>query len=136
MKKTIRMKMIIRLISLLALLLSVGLAVACDDNTPEPTPSPDVLTISPTELPEATTGQPYQAAITVTGNRTPVGYIGIESGTLPAGLEIQYQQIENTAVIEGTPEEAGTFNFTVDTWCMGTNQPGQTAHKDYELVVK
>lgn len=134
--KNTRVEMIMRLISLLVLLLFVGLAVACSDNTPEPTPSPDVLTISPSELPEATTGQPYQATIIVTGNRTPVGYIGTESGALPLGLEIQYQQIENTAVIKGTPEEVGTFNFTVDTWCMGTNQPGQTAHKDYELVVK
>ena len=130
------MGVVIRLISLLALLLSAGLAAACSDNTPEPTSSPNVLTISPAELPEATTGQPYQATITVTGNRTPVGHIGIESGALPTGLEIQYKQIENTAVIEGTPQKAGTFKFTVGTWCMGTNQPGQTAHQDYELVVK
>lgn len=134
--KNARVEMIMRLISLSALLLSAGLAIACDDNTPEPTPSPNVLTISPPELPGATAGQPYQTTITVTGNRTPVGYIGIESGALPTGLEIRYQQIENTAVIEGTPQEAGTFMFTIGTWCMGTNQPGQTAHEDYELVIK
>lgn len=94
------------------------------------------LTISPDKLPQATAGQPYQATITVTGNKTPVGFIGIESGALPAGLEIHYKQIENTATIEGMPQATGTFKFTINTWCMGTNQPGQTALKDYELVVK
>lgn len=119
-----------------ALLLASGLLAACSDNTPEPTLAPNVLTISPASLPEAIAGQPYTATITVTGNRTPVGYIGVESGALPTGLEIRYKQIENTALIEGTPQKAGSFKFTVNTWCMGTNSPGQTRRINYELVVK
>jgi len=138
MEKTIAVRVLSRLVPLLALILLAGFLIACDGAPSEPTtPSGNVLTFSPLKLPEAVAGQPYQATITVTGNRTPVGYIGIEGGELPAGLEMLYKHpVENTAVISGTPQKAGTFKFTVNTWCMGTNNPGQAGRREYELIVK
>ncbi len=114
-------------LSLLALLqLSVLWLSACGNNP---------LTFAPDKLPQATSGQPFQTTITVSGNKTPVGYIGVSSGALPTGLTINYEKGNNTALISGTPMQKGTFIFTIDTWCMGTNKTGQSGHQDYELVV-
>jgi hypothetical protein len=108
-------------------ILIVSLATACGSNP---------LTFSPAQLPEAAVGQDYQVSITINGNNTPVGQIGVDSGTLPAGLNITYERGQSSALISGKPQSAGRFNFTISAWCMGTNQAGQAGHIDYTLVVK
>lgn len=95
-----------------------------------------LLTFSPAQLPEATAGQNYQVSITITGNKTPVGQIGVDNGTLPAGLNLTYERGQSSANISGKPQSAGKFNFSIGAWCMGTNKGGQTGHIDYILVVK
>ncbi len=94
------------------------------------------LSFSPAQLPEAAVGQNYRVMITITGNKTPVGKIGMDSGTLPAGLNITYERGQSSAVISGTPQSSGKYNFTVGAWCMGTNRAGQAGHIDYTLIVK
>jgi len=94
------------------------------------------LNFSPSQLSTAAVGQSYQATIAVTGNKTPVGQIGIDSGTLPAGLNITYERGQSSATLSGTPQSAGTYKFSIVALCMGTNKGGQTGHIDYTLVVK
>ncbi len=115
-----------------AVLLLFALAVAvsglaCTD---------DALTFAPDTLSPAMVGQPYEARLTISGNRTPVGSMSLESGALPPGLALDYAQIQSFATISGTPRQAGMFRFTIAAWCMGTNQPGQTGRRDYELTVR
>jgi hypothetical protein len=115
--------------SLALFILLLGLSVlAC---VPRP-----ALAFSPSQMPEAQTGQAYQVAIGVSGNETPVGDMSVAEGSLPAGLTLAYERGSSTATISGTPQEAGQFAFTVSAWCLGTNQAGQAGHQAYTLVVK
>lgn len=43
---------------------------------------------------------------------------------------------ENAAKIVGIPQQRGTFSFTLDVWCFGTNLPGQSGNKAYTIVVE
>jgi hypothetical protein len=87
-------------------------------------------------LPEAEAGVPYEATISISQNRTPVGGISLSEGTLPPGLELVYTQAENTGIITGTPTQDGTFAFTISVWCFGTQESGQTGDKQYTIVVE
>jgi hypothetical protein len=109
--------------------------------TPTPVPLPThglrtPLLFSPLELPEAHVGQPYEVTITVSGNETPLGSISVNDAELPLGLTLRYEEDEYIAIIEGVPEKAGEFEFTVSAWCLGTNVNGQTGEKRYLLLVK
>ena len=75
-------------------------------------PAPTLGTLS------VTTGQvgaSFSATIQATGGTTPYTY-SITSGALPAGLDFSPKAPTSTAgamTISGTPQAAGTFNFTV-----------------------
>jgi hypothetical protein len=94
------------------------------------------LAFSPTELPEAQVGQPYEVTIAISGNHTPVFLISVDSEELPPGLTLRYEENASTAQIEGVPEKAGSFEFTVRALCYGTNVSGQTGERRYTLLVK
>ncbi len=94
------------------------------------------LVFQPETLPAAQAGVPYDARILITGNATPAGEFSISDGALPSGLSLEMLKGENAARIFGTPKEAGSFKFKVFVWCYGTNVSGQTAEKEYVLVVK
>lgn len=111
----------------LALLFIVVLACSC-------TSAP--LAFSPTELPEAQVGQPYEVTIAISGNHTPVFLISVEGEELPPGLTLHYEANASTAEIKGIPEQAGEFDFTVRASCYGTNVSGQTGERRYRLLVK
>ncbi|HEX6291400.1 MAG TPA: Ig domain-containing protein [Herpetosiphonaceae bacterium] len=118
-----------RVLSLILLVLAGLVLTACGDTRP-------ALTFSPDALPAARVGQPYTATITVSGNVTPVGGAGVEPGSLPPGLVLQHRNEDDQIEITGTPEASGTFTFTIDVWCYGTNQSGQTGERSYTLVVE
>ena len=94
------------------------------------------LVFSPADLPPAQAGQAYSATISISHNETPVGDMYVDSGALPAGLALVFDETSRTAQISGTPSQAGTFKFTVGAWCFGTNVSGQTGQHEYELVVQ
>ena len=102
---------------------------------PEASCSNNPLTFTPAAFPSATLYQPYQATLTITGEKTPVGYIGISSGALPDGLKISYEQGSDSATVSGDPTLLGTFSFTINAWCMGTNSQGQNTSKKYVIEV-
>src|ERR1035437_3284667 len=100
------------------------------------TPRP-ALQFSPATLADAQVGSPYAATITVSQAATPVAGASVQDGALPAGLVLALAKSpDNTIEISGTPTVAGTFSFTIEVWCYGTNVGGQTATQEYALVVK
>jgi len=100
-----------------------------------PTSGPLAFEPASLSLPEAKAGAAYETRIQITQNTTPVGDISISNGALPAGLEFEFIDGEDAALIHGTPQEAGTFTFTISVWCFGTQVSGQSGEKDYELKV-
>ncbi|MGB8215636.1 MAG: Ig domain-containing protein [Anaerolineales bacterium] len=98
------------------------------------TPRP-ALVFTPDQMPEARVGQPYHAEILISGNVTPVGNYSISAGALPPGLALVMDQQLRIGRISGTPTQPGTYSFTVNVWCYGTNISGQTGEKQYTLVV-
>lgn len=96
------------------------------------------LQFVPNQLPEGKLGQAYNAEILIQQEKTPVGEISIKTGQLPKGLNFSYhkEKRENFAVIQGTPEERGTFPITLNAWCYGTNFAGQQGEQSYELLIK
>ena len=100
------------------------------------TPSTISLKIEPKSLPNAQTGVEYEVEIRVSDNVTPVNNVSISSGTLPAGLELVFVDHVNGAKISGIPKETGTFTFTVSISCFSTMVIGQSAEKEYTIVVE
>jgi hypothetical protein len=100
------------------------------------TPVLTPLKIEPDSMPNAQTGVEYEVEIRVSDNVTPVDNVSISSGTLPMGLELVFVDGVNGAKISGVPEETGTFTFTVSVSCFSTMVVGQTAQKEYVIVVE
>lgn len=108
------------------------------------TPTPDYifepvttpLKIEPESLPNAQTGVDYEVEILVSDNVTPISSVIISNGALPAGLELVFVDGEDSATISGTPEEPGTYTFTVFISCFGTMVGGQTGDKEYTIIVE
>jgi hypothetical protein len=97
---------------------------------------PDPSTGSGQALPNAQTGVEYEAEIRVSDNVTPVFSMTVSDGTLPAGLELIYEDGVDGATIRGVPEEAGTFTFTISAACFGTMVSGQVGEKEYVIAVE
>ena len=105
-----------------------------------PTPVPDNgetgnLHFEPVQLPNAQISQEYAVTITITGGSTPVGDVFLEEGNLPAGLTLVQVTREDKAILSGTPTQAGTFQFTIGAWCLGTQFAGDQGSKKYTIVV-
>jgi Putative Ig domain len=77
------------------------------------------LKFSPDELYPVTLYQNYQQTISVSGNSTPVSFIGVTKGALPDGLVLAYDPGSSSAVISGEPTNLGRFTFTVTARCEG-----------------
>jgi hypothetical protein len=88
------------------------------------TPTIRALTITTASLPNGTVETAYSQTVTATGT-TPITW-SIDSGSLPAGLNIA----SATGVISGTPTTAGTSPFTVK----ATNAAGN-ATKLFSIVI-
>jgi len=100
------------------------------------TPVLTPLKIEPDSMPNAQTGVEYEVEIRVSDNVTPVDNVSISSGTLPAGLELVFVDGVDGAKISGVPEETGTFTFTVSVSCFSTMVVGQSAEREYVIVVE
>jgi len=111
-----------------------GLAVFLSTTFCIITPRP-ALQFLPEKLPDARVGQSFKVEIVISGNVTPVGNYSISAGALPPGLDLIWDEQNRTGKLTGIPAQAGTYQFTVSVWCLGTNVGGQTGDKRYSLVV-
>jgi hypothetical protein len=94
------------------------------------------LKFEPDTLPDAQIGALYETEIHVSQNDTAVAHFQVINGALPAGLKLIEGEEANTAKINGTPEEAGTFTFTVSVWCYPQRfHQGQSGEMEYKIVV-
>ena len=114
---------------ILAMLVLIAAVSACYSDRPP-------LIFSPDEVPGASVGEAYEVAINVSDNVTPVWYMAIAEGELPAGLEFIFEVGSDSALIRGTPEMAGEFHFTVSVSCYATSRDGQTGEHAYVIVVE
>ena len=98
------------------------------------TPRP-ALQFMPNKLPDAKVRQAYKVELVISGNVTPVGDISVSDGALPPGVELVFNEQLRTAMVAGMPSQTGSYQFTVNAYCLGTNVSGQTGDKQYTLVV-
>lgn len=86
-----------------------AIALSGDNRTgtppPPPPPPPDPLVIATTSLPDGLVGTAYSAQLLASGGAPP--YTWSASAGLPAGLALSA-----SGVVSGTPESAGTFQWT------------------------
>lgn len=121
----------------------ITLACSLSGARSQPTAEPDYifeevttpLVFDPATLPNGQVGVDYEVEIFVSDNVTPLNSVDVSDGALPAGLELVFVDGEDSAKISGTPQEAGTFTFTVFVSCKGTMVGGQTAEMEYQIVV-
>jgi hypothetical protein len=83
------------------------------------------ITLSPTTLPNAVVGIPYNQTVIASGGTAPYAYS--LSGTLPNGLSLN----PVTGAITGTPTATGTFNFTIT----ATDNAGCPGNRPYVIVI-
>lgn len=93
------------------------------------------LIIFPDKLPNAHIGEMYHVEIQLTNAKTPPFYFYVVEENLPKGLEFKWEDRKPLAILEGTPEESGTFTITLSVGCLGTNISGQIGSKEYVLII-
>jgi hypothetical protein len=84
-----------------------------------------IMFVTPSPLPAATLGVPYNQFIVVTADTPPTTYT-LDSGALPAGLTL-----ETAGVLHGTPTATGTFQFVIRV----RDQAQITTTQAYQLTV-
>jgi hypothetical protein len=82
---------------------------------------PEGLIISTQELPVATSGMSYSAALSGSGGTAPYSW-SISLGVLPSGMQLD----RSSGVISGTTSQAGPFSFTASLKDAASNQTAQS----------
>jgi hypothetical protein len=67
-----------------------------------------IITVNPATLPNGSVGTPYSQFVSASGGTAPYTFT-VSSGALPGGLALN----SATGLIDGTPDTAGTFNFSI-----------------------
>lgn len=94
------------------------------------------LRFSPEQLPNGRVGEVYRVEIQPTNAQTPVFSFWIPPEDLPEGLTFTWDYGMPAGILEGIPEEAGTFTLNVSAMCQGTNISGQTGNITYTLKIE
>ncbi len=90
------------------------------------TPTCPAVALSPASLAGGTLSLTYSQTVTASGGTAPYTY-ALSSGTLPSGVTLN----ATTGVLSGTPNFAGTFNFTLS----ATDANGCVGTKTYAVVM-
>jgi uncharacterized protein YhjY with autotransporter beta-barrel domain len=83
------------------------------------------LSITTSTLPTPIIGQAYEQTISTSGGTAPIKFSKTDS--LPPGLNLN----PNTGTIKGTPNKAGTYNFTI----VITDRDNNTATQSYSWTI-
>jgi len=116
-----------RVLVLSGLLSVVGLFLACGGSGSNPTPPAPLTITTANPLPQATVNNPYNFVIQASGGQGTYTW-SMTGGSLPTGLMFTAMQ----AYINGTPTEAGSFDFTIQVM----DTAGHTASANLTLVVE
>jgi len=103
-------------------------AMTATSQTLSITVKPAPLMVTTTSLAAATGGKPYAATLAATGGVTPYSW-SVTPGSLPPGLSLD----SATGVISGTPDVAGTYDFTVTV--TDSENPAMTANATLSITV-
>gem|GEM_PF-695905 len=90
------------------------------------TPTCPTVALAPTTLANGTLSLAYSQTVTASGGTAPYTY-ALNSGTLPSGVTLN----GTSGVLSGTPNFAGTFNFTLS----ATDANGCVGTKTYAVVM-
>ncbi|WP_242699162.1 MULTISPECIES: IPTL-CTERM sorting domain-containing protein [unclassified Delftia] len=90
------------------------------------TVSAPTIALTPTSLPNGTTGSSYSTTLSASGGMAPYTYT-ITAGTLPIGLSLTV----STGLISGTPSSSGTTNLTIT----ATDANGATGSRAYTFAI-
>lgn len=91
-------------------------------------PTGEDLEFNPEPLRIGVVGTDWTKTLTPTGGSTPYSY-AISLGDLPPGLA--YQGASTNLTIEGTPNTAGTYNFTIEV----TDKEGEKVLAGFAIIV-
>jgi Tol biopolymer transport system component len=91
---------------------------------------PAAPVIAPDSLPSGTINEAYSAELTASGGSGEDYVFSLASGGLPAGLTLESSGA-STAIISGTPPNAGTFDFSIRL----VDSLGGTATRDYSIEI-
>lgn len=97
------------------------------------------LTLTPSTLPDAEVGKPYDVKISAGDKKGSIYEMSIQSEPLPKGMEIrQIKEMQDDAVAEisGTPVQRGAAKFTIKISRFGTQTAGQRLEQEFQLIVK
>lgn len=104
------------------------LVAGCGNTTTTPPPPPLPLVITTSSLPNGNIGQPYAAALSVSGGQAP--YTWTVRGTLPAGLALT----SNSGVISGTPTSAA-HAVAITLFATDSSKPIRTGSATLNLTI-
>ncbi|EPD42980.1 hypothetical protein HMPREF9701_01231 [Delftia acidovorans CCUG 274B] len=90
------------------------------------TVSAPTIALTPTSLPNGTTGSSYSTTLSASGGMAPYTY-AITAGSLPVGLSLNV----STGVISGTPSSSGTTNLTIT----ATDANSATGSRAYTFAI-
>ncbi len=107
---------------------TVGKYTTSDCNNNECQRTGGTLSITTTNLPDATVGQEYNHFVTVSGGATPYTFY-MASGDAPPGLDLH-----EDGSVSGTPTTTGQFTFTVEV--NDSSAPAQSATEIIKITVK
>ena len=105
----------------------VSFSQAAAGQAPSVSISYTALTVTTSVLPSGTVGEAYSTTLAAAGGTTPLTW-SLSGGSLPDGLSIS-----TGGTISGTPQAAGTFNFTVQVADSGS--PQQTATQAFSIEI-
>ena len=104
-----------------------------DTKTFDLTINPGTLVLASANLPEGTAGSDYYGSILYKYGTGPLQAPWTITGDFPEGLSITYDMSNYQIVISGTPDEGGTYNFSVTV--EDAASPPQTRTDSFSIII-
>lgn len=93
------------------------------------------LRVKPNNLSEGRVGEVYLIQLIIENSRVAVKDIRIK-GAMAKGLELLHEKESNLIRIQGVPELAGEYEFTLTVSTYGTQCVGQVVEQSFRHIIK